>query len=253
MSDIDRGSLLKLMGEAEGNSAAAQEATQRLLQVVEAYLREIIVAEDNMIGPAALREAHWLYGYTGAITGLASTIAQALGVPPKKLRWTLARERQVPCEECGQLFTVREARNREGYTATTETTCKACKRKRNREQEEQWRSWEEDEAIARQRSLQIEQEIIQVAMAGRSPLSIEPFCQHVLAFARHWETKGACGSPSIWQSLSGAAVWSVVGTPRTCLLSRQLKQGGYRETQEYGERLRSGMAVGAWRKTLVFR
>lgn len=179
--------MLALIREAEGETTAAQEAASRLHQVVYDYLRELIAAEGNLVGPTVLREADWLYGQKG----LSKAIAQALGVTTGKLRWKLARERQIACKRCGQQFTVREPRKKEGgYAEASQTVCEECRRIANHDQREKWREAEAERAVARVRLVRVEQEIIEEVMAGRSPLTIEPFRRHLVAFAQHWEGQG---------------------------------------------------------------
>lgn len=183
----DRAALLEQIREARAEDLTAQEAASRLHQVVYDYLRELIAAEGNLVGPTVLREADWLYGQEG----LSKAIARALGVSAGKLRWVLARERQIACVECSQLFTVREPRRKEGgYSPSGTTTCKPCRTARNRAEREKWHEREEARAAMQGWLVRVEQAIIEEVMAGRSPLSIEAFRRHLIDFAHQWNTEG---------------------------------------------------------------
>lgn len=190
MTEANREPLLKLLREAEGGNIISQRAAERLRMVVRDYLRGLVATEGNLIGPTALREANWLYGYAELCKGLAETIAEAFGVSRPRLAWMLARERQICCAECGREFTVREPRKKGGYTESQETICKACKRKAAHRRADSPNAWHEARAMARLKQRQMEQEILACLVAGQSPLQSEPFRRHLITYALHWSLGG---------------------------------------------------------------
>jgi hypothetical protein len=179
--------LIKRMTEAQ-TKAAARHWEAQLRNAVFSYLRAIVERAGGVVDDQVKQEADWILEQAG----LEGTIAGALGLARGKVRWLLARERQVLCSQCQKEYViVREARCKGGYTEVRASTCTTCRQLAALERAKAERGEKTELLLEDTLHRHVEDQITRAIVSGRDPLEIIELRDHLIAYAVYWRVGAA--------------------------------------------------------------